>query len=149
MLRLLFTAVAAFILMGSGALAAPADKPTPAGNYTTAEHVLGGASLIPVQYYERGRVCCKRGWRDWWAYSHRSCRRNGGYVVSPRHCRNDFGNIGYRRVCCKRGWRDWWSTPRQCRRSGGYIVRNWHCRNDGRWDDDRRWDDRRGDYRDD
>jgi hypothetical protein len=81
-----------------------------------------------VQYRGDNRVCCKRGYRDWWS-TYRQCRRSGGYVTANRACRD--GRIGFNnaRVCCKRGYRDWWSTARQCRRSGGYIVANRACRN--------------------
>jgi hypothetical protein len=81
---------------------------------------------LQVQY-GGGRICCKRGYRDWWS-SYRACRRAGGHVTRNRECRD--GQIGYpsHRVCCKRGYREWWSTSRQCRRSGGYIAPNRACR---------------------
>jgi hypothetical protein len=86
---------------------------------------------LEIQIQHRGdyRVCCKRGYRDWWSTA-RQCRRSGGHITANRACRD--GRIGYNnaRVCCKRGYRDWWSTARQCRRSGGYIVANRACR----WD---------------
>lgn len=80
-----------------------------------------------VQYRGDRRVCCKRGYRDWWS-TYRSCRRAGGYVTANRACRD--GRVGYQnyRVCCKRGYRDWWSTARQCRRVGGYVTANRECR---------------------
>jgi hypothetical protein len=34
------------------------------------------------------RVCCKRGWRDWWS-TFRECRRAGGYETANRECRRD------------------------------------------------------------
>jgi hypothetical protein len=82
---------------------------------------------LQVQYRDGNRVCCKRGYRDWWS-TYRQCRRSGGHVTANRACRD--GRIGYRdaRVCCKRGYRDWWSTARQCRRSGGYVTANRACR---------------------
>ena len=70
------------------------------------------------------RVCCKRGWRDWWS-TRRECRRAGGYPVSYRECRDDRYDV---RVCCKRGHHDWWSSLRECRRAGGYQVANRECR---------------------
>jgi hypothetical protein len=85
---------------------------------------------LEIQIQRRGdyRVCCKRGYRDWWSTA-RQCRRSGGHITANRACRD--GRIGFNnaRVCCKRGYRDWWSTSRQCRRSGGYIVANRACRN--------------------
>ena len=77
------------------------------------------------------RVCCKRGWNDWWSTA-RQCRRSGGHIVGNRACRDDRwgGGYGNVRVCCKRGWRDWWSTQRECRHVGGYIVANRECRYD-------------------
>ena len=74
------------------------------------------------------RVCCKRGWRDWWS-TRRECRRSGGYAVPNRECRNDDDDRWNVRVCCKRGHHDWWSSLRECRRSGGYQVANRECRN--------------------
>ena len=91
------------------------------------------------------RVCCKRGWQDWWTTRNR-CRNSGGQVVRDRQCREDWndrwdlrwwgwqGGNWDNRVCCKRGNRDWWSTARQCRNAFGYITNNRQCRND-RWDD--------------
>jgi hypothetical protein len=34
------------------------------------------------------RVCCKRGYQDWWSTA-RECRRVGGYETANRECRND------------------------------------------------------------
>ncbi len=34
------------------------------------------------------RVCCKRGWRDWWS-TWSECRRAGGYETANRECRRD------------------------------------------------------------
>lgn len=34
------------------------------------------------------RVCCKRGYYDWWS-TWRECRRSGGYETANRECRND------------------------------------------------------------
>lgn len=34
------------------------------------------------------RVCCKRGYHDWWS-SWRECRRAGGYETANRECRRD------------------------------------------------------------
>lgn len=97
------------------------------------------------------RVCCKRGWQDWWT-TRGACRRSGGYVTANRACREDWndrwdhrwwgwqGGNWNNRVCCKRGNRDWWSTARECRNAYGYVTHNRECRND-RWDNDR-WDDR-------
>lgn len=34
------------------------------------------------------RVCCKRGYADWWS-SWRECRRAGGYETANRECRRD------------------------------------------------------------
>lgn len=129
MVRILFTAIVALTLMGSGAVAAPAtaDEPTLTRNDASAELGPSDASFILAQYSGNRRVCCKRGWRDWWS-TYRSCRRNGGHVVANRHCRNDWNEGGNVRVCCKRGWRDWWSTRRDCRRVGGYVVANRQCR---------------------
>ena len=80
--------------------------------------------------YASDRVCCKRGYRDWWS-NRRECRRAGGYVAHNRACRNDRAdNRGDQRVCCQRGRNDWWSTQRQCRRIGGYVTYNRACRND-------------------
>jgi hypothetical protein len=82
---------------------------------------------VDIQYRGNNRVCCKRGYRDWWS-TYRQCRRSGGYVTANRACRD--GRVGYNdsRVCCKRGYRDWWSTARQCRRQGGYVTANRACR---------------------
>src|SRR5262245_47499346 len=130
MLRLVLTAAVALTLLSSGTMAA--DTTTNTRNYSLADNAQhSGASLMLAQYYGGGnRVCCKRGYRDWWS-TYRSCRRSGGYVVSNRFCRNDRfreggfrDDRGYARVCCKRGYRDWWSTYGACRRSGGYVVSN-------------------------
>lgn len=46
---------------------------------------------LELEYHDHDgdrRVCCKRGRRDWWTYSRRSCRRDGGDVVSHRYCRH-------------------------------------------------------------
>jgi hypothetical protein len=83
---------------------------------------------LHVEIANGNRVCCKRGYRDWWS-TWRQCRRSGGYVVSNRQCRDDRIDFRDYRVCCKRGYRDWWSTARQCRRVGGHRVSNWQCRN--------------------
>lgn len=34
------------------------------------------------------RVCCKRGYQDWWSTA-RECRQYGGYETANRECRND------------------------------------------------------------
>lgn len=75
------------------------------------------------------RVCCKRGWRDWWS-TRRECRRAGGYQTANRECRDDRDDRWNVRVCCKRGHHDWWSTLRECRRQGGYQTANRECRRD-------------------
>ena len=78
------------------------------------------------------RVCCKRGWRDWWS-TRWQCRRAGGYVTRNRECRDHrahYRRADHRRVCCKRGRSDWWSTYRQCRRAGGYVTYKRACRDD-------------------
>jgi hypothetical protein len=125
--------VAAIIALMSavGASASPAEKSVrPDGSFQVA------ASW--------DRVCCKRGWQDWWS-TRKNCRRAGGYVTRNRACREDWndrwdhrwwgwnGGNWNNRVCCKRGNRDWWSTARECRNAFGYITSNRECRND-RWD---------------
>ncbi len=133
--------VAAIIALMSAvsASAGPTEKSVrPDGSFQVAAH--------------SDRVCCKRGWQDWWTTRNR-CYRSGGHVVRNRHCREDWndrwdhrwwgwqGGSWDRRVCCKRGHRDWWTTARECRRAYGYVTHNRQCRND-RWDNnDDRWDD--------
>lgn len=80
-------------------------------------------AFTPVSH--PSRVCCKRGRHDWWT-TRNACWRSGGYIVSGRHCRNDWNEA---RICCKRGRYDWWATPRACHRAGGYRVSGWQCRN--------------------
>lgn len=120
--RILMTAAiaaaAAFGIAGTGNAAPAVD---------TAQYSKGADLEIQIRHRGDDRVCCKRGYRDWWS-SYRQCRRSGGYVTANRACRD--GRVGYqnRRVCCKRGYRDWWSTARECRRSGGYATYNRECR---------------------
>ena len=92
----------------------------------TAQAQYSTAADISITLGSGGRVCCKRGWRDWWS-TVRECRRAGGYRVANRECRDDHAD---RRICCKRGRHDWWATFRECRRAGGYQVANRQCRND-------------------
>ena len=114
------------------AIAAAAAFTTSAGNAAPAgeaQYTKVADLEFQVRHRDDNRVCCKRGYRDWWS-TYRQCRRSGGHIVANRACRD--GRIGYRdyRVCCQRGYRDWWSTARQCRRSGGHITSNRACR----WD---------------
>jgi hypothetical protein len=89
---------------------------------------VDGSYQVAEGYGWGARVCCKRGYRDWWT-TRRDCRRSGGHVTYNRECRDRFDRIGDRRVCCARGFRDWWSTERQCRRAGGRVTYNRECRN--------------------
>ena len=126
MRRILMTvAIAAAAVLGtSSAATAQSLDSTPSSKIGE----MNAADLeMQIQYRGYNRVCCKRGYRDWWS-TYRQCRRSGGYVTANRACRD--GRVGSRdyRVCCKRGYRDWWSTARECRRSGGYITANRACR---------------------
>jgi hypothetical protein len=93
------------------------------------------------------RVCCKRGWQDWWT-TRRACRNAGGYQTRNKDCREDWndkwdlrwwgwtGGDWNRRVCCKRGNRDWFTTARECRNAFGYETDRRECRDDvgdGNW----------------
>lgn len=109
---------AAFGMAGTG-MAAPAME--------TAQYSKGADLEFQIQYRANSRVCCKRGYRDWWS-TYRQCRRQGGHVVANRACRDGRVNYQNQRVCCKRGYRDWWSTAGQCRRQGGYVTANRACR---------------------
>ncbi len=126
MIRIKHVLMAAVLAAGAAFGTASAGNAAPAGEpqYTKVADLE-----LQVQYRANSRVCCKRGYRDWWS-TYRQCRRSGGYVTANRACRD--GRVGYQntRVCCKRGRADWWSTTRQCRRSGGYIVANRACRRD-------------------
>ncbi|MEQ1754379.1 MAG: hypothetical protein ABL973_09630 [Micropepsaceae bacterium] len=93
------------------------------------------------------RVCCRRGWHDWFT-SRGECRRTGGDTVANRNCRDNWndrwdgrwqkwtGRDWNARVCCKAGRRDWWTSARECRNSFGYETSNRECRDDRQ--DDRR-----------
>ncbi len=140
MLRSIFYALLACAFFGSTALAQAGETSTLKGAYSTLEQSQAGDATFTLAQWGGGyRVCCKRGWRDWWT-SRRGCHRSGGSIVSGRFCRDDFRyrddyryreRSGFGRVCCKRGWRDWWTySYRQCRRSGGYVVSNRQCRFD-------------------
>jgi len=87
-----------------------------------------------------GRICCKRGYRDWWT-TWGECRRLGGHRVHNRQCRDDSWWRDHR-VCCQWGRQDFWSSQRECYRRGGYETHNRYCRDD--YDNDPSW----GDYRD-
>jgi hypothetical protein len=99
----------------------------------------GSSPVVTIQVGQRDRICCKRGWQDWWA-SRRQCRRAGGIRVANRECRgewNDRWDIRWwnwsgrgwnDRVCCKRGSRDWWTTASECRNAFGYQTANRACR---------------------
>lgn len=134
-------------MLGALAFAAAA---APAQQSTRAD----GSFQLAQRWDER--VCCKRGWQDWWT-THRGCRRAGGYVTRNRECRDHWddrwdnrwwqwgGGDWNRRVCCKRGRSDWWTSARECRNSYGYITANRECRDrrDGDWgNDDDGWNDR-------
>ncbi len=80
-------------------------------------------------YRSNNRICCKRGYRDWWS-DWRSCRRAGGHATANRACRDDRADNWGARVCCQRGRGDWWSTQRECRRNGGHVTYPRACRND-------------------
>ena len=145
MSKLASIAALVFVLLGSLTLSAAAapQSTRPDGSYQTAQNW-------------NDRVCCKRGWQDWWT-TRRSCARAGGHPTRNRDCRDDWNNQwdqrwwGWtggnwdRRVCCKRGNRDWWTTARECRAAFGYQTANRECRDD-RWDD--RWDNRWRDWSD-
>lgn len=87
----------------------------------------------------RARVCCRRGWQEWWT-SARECRRFGGFQTANRNCRDNWndrwdrrwwgwnGGSWNSRVCCAQGRRVWWTTARECRRSFGYATANRQCR---------------------
>jgi hypothetical protein len=123
--------LAAFLTFASfGAMAGPAQqsvRPDDKGSFQVAAW--------------NDRVCCKRGWQDWWT-TRRACKRAGGYPTANRQCRNDWndqwdfrwfswnGGNWNNRVCCKRGNRDWWTTALECRNSFGYQTANRECRND-------------------
>ena len=110
-------------------VAAGGSTPASAGpQYGSSDAEYSTVADVAVRLNLSGnrRVCCKRGWRDWWS-TWRECRRVGGHQVANRECRNDRADY---RVCCKRGHRDWWSTLRECRRAGGYQVANRECRRD-------------------
>jgi hypothetical protein len=87
----------------------------------------------------RARVCCRRGWQDWWT-SARECPRFGGFQTANRRCRDTWNDRWDRRwwgwngpnwnsrVCCASGRRVWWTTARECRRNFGYAAANRRCR---------------------
>lgn len=110
----MFALAIGFLSSASSAPAAGAERQATRGEYST------------VAYFPGYRICCKRGWHDWWS-TPRECRRAGGYRVANWECRHDVYDY---RICCKRGRHDWWSTPRECRRAGGYQVSGWYCRHD-------------------
>jgi hypothetical protein len=97
-----------------------------------------GSFMLAVR--DNDRICCKRGWQDWWS-NWRQCRRAGGVRVANRECRDDWnekwdlrwfswnGRDWNRRVCCKRGRHDWWTSARECREAFGYQTANRECRN--------------------
>ena len=128
MLRyVLFVLFVALICSTGNASAGAAEKSTVAvGSYQTAAW--------------NDRVCCKRGWQDWFT-TRRACNRAGGHQVRNGQCRDDwndrwdmrwFGWTGgdwNKRICCKRGHRDWWSTARECREQGGWEAPRRQCRN--------------------
>ena len=116
--RLLIVAFAMFAF-GSIAQAAPSTGQTSAQQ----------TSPVAGTYQEAAwwdRVCCKRGYHDWFT-TRRDCRRAGGYAVPRYECRDDRRRV---RVCCQRRGHDWWSTYRDCRDRGGHVVSNRACR----WD---------------
>jgi hypothetical protein len=112
----------------------------PAGDGVAAPQQFAQSSPVDtIQVGPRDRICCKRGWQDWWS-SKRQCRRAGGVRVANRACRqewNDRWDIRWwnwpgrdwdDRVCCKRGSREWWTTAGQCRNAFGYQTANRFCR---------------------
>ena len=99
----------------------------------------GSSPVLTIQVGPRDRICCKRGWQDWWS-SRRQCRRAAGIRVANRECRQEWnerwdarwwgwpGRDWNDRVCCERGNRDWWTTARECRDAFGYETTNRACR---------------------
>ena len=150
MLKLATLVAAVFVMLGVvPAMAAQQQSLRPDGSFQLTQNW-------------NDRVCCKRGWQDWWT-TWRQCRRSGGQRVANRECRDDWnerwdsrwwnwsGGNWNSRVCCKRGRRDWWTTAGECRNSFGYQTANRECRDDrreDRWDDrwDSRWRDHQGDW---
>jgi len=117
--RLLLVAFAMFAF-GSFAQAAP----------STGQVSIEQSTPVVGSYQEAAwwdRVCCKRGYHDWWT-TRRDCRRSGGWTVPGRECRDDFRGD---RVCCARHGRDWWArSARACYERGGHVVSRRACR----WD---------------
>jgi hypothetical protein len=116
---------AAVALSALAGIAAPA----PASAAPAYSKVADTGLDVRIDYRDNNRVCCKRGYRDWWS-TWRSCRRAGGHVTANRACRDDRADNWGARVCCQRGRHDWWSTQRQCRRAGGHVTYPRACRND-------------------
>jgi hypothetical protein len=133
-----FVSIVAFCLVLAGA-AAPVASAAPAAAPENRTALPSGSYEV-AQNWNR-RVCCKRGWQDWFT-TYRACQRQGGRVVRNRQCRDDWnsnwdvrwwrwgGPDWNTRVCCKRGLRDWWTSARNCRNAGGWEAPRRHCRND-------------------
>ena len=111
-----------------GAAAGPQDR-----------SVMPSGSYLEARNWDE-RICCKRGWQDWFT-TWRACNRQGGHVVRNGECRDDWnstwdarwwrwgGNDWNKRICCKQGRRDWWSSARECREAGGWEAPKRQCRN--------------------
>jgi hypothetical protein len=81
-LRAGFFASAVALSFAAGAVtAAPAS----------AEAQYSTVGSFAAAYRGSERVCCKRGWHDWWSTA-RDCRRNRGEPTRNRECRNDRDN---------------------------------------------------------
>jgi hypothetical protein len=103
-----------------------------ASSATSAEGLYSKAGGVTVQlnFGDNDRVCCQRGYKDWWS-NWRECRRAGGNATANRACREHRADYrGDQRVCCQRGRHDWWSSWRECRRNDGAPTANRQCRND-------------------
>jgi hypothetical protein len=113
-----------------------ASAPAVAAN---SERTVIGAQLYQVAAWN-DRVCCKRGWQDWFT-TRRACDRAGGRQVRNGECRDNWndkwdtrwfnwgGGDWNKRICCKKGRRDWWSSARECRENGGWEAAPRECRN--------------------
>jgi hypothetical protein len=99
----------------------------------------GSSPVVTIQVGQRDRICCQRGWQNWWA-SRRQCQHARGIRAANRECRGNWndrwdvrwwnwqGRDWNDRVCCSRDGLDWWTTARGCRDAFGYETAYRACR---------------------
>src|SRR6185295_8243495 len=75
-------ALCLLVVFAGAALTLAPNAPLSLAQATSAEPSFQLAS-------SRDRVCCRRGWQDWWTNA-RACRRNGGVETANRRCRNNW-----------------------------------------------------------